>query len=240
MIALLALLVAFAAPPDPSPQPSTLDLPEIGRVRAISSACGAMRDLVIPAFSAAREADKHFDTVSKTLPEYVRGIAEDSKYNPDPPVVREMRLSRLGMEDTKMLKNAKTIADALGDPRLAKNSKDPDVQAERQQLQSLYESQINRVGELNQYVMREQNATALLGVGSTDAFKGRNSGRAPSTPEPRETTTPYGMPKLGGKIGYTDAESIRDWTNQMSALVKSNEIQVAKSFYTIAKSCQGK
>ncbi len=241
MVALLALLLAFAPPmPDTSPQPqASSNIPEIGRVRAISPACGAMRDLVIPAFKAAKEADGHFDNVSKNLPEYVKAIADDSKYNPEPPAIREFRLAKLSMDNTKMLQNAKVIADALGDRRLADTS-DIAVIAERKQLEALYESQITRASELNQFVMREQNTVALRGVGDTDAFKGRRGGQPLQTPEPRETTTPLGMPKLNGRIGYADAESIRDWTGQISASVKSNEEAVSRTFFSIAKNCQAK
>ena len=240
MIPLLALLVLLAAPPDASPQPAPSDLPEIGRVRAISPACGAMRDLAIPAFLAAREADKRFENAGKTLPDYVKAIADDSRINPEPAVLREMRLSRLASDNIKMLQDAKTIADALGDPRLAADSRDPLVQIERQQLMSLYDSQITRASELNQFVMREENVVALLGIGSTTAFSSRNGGKPAATPEPRQTTTPYGMPVLGGRNGYTDAASIRDWTSQIASNVKENENQVAKAFFPIAKGCQAK
>ena len=243
MVALLALILAFAPPvPDVSPQPpatqSASDIPEIGRVRAISPACGAMRDLVIPSFKAAKEADGRFENVSKNLPEYVRAIADDSKFNPEPPALREFRLAKLAMDNTKMLQNAKVIADALGDRRLAGTS-DPAVIAERQQLQSLYESQITRASELNQFVMREENTVALLGVGGDGgAFRGRNGSQA--TPEPRQTSTPLGMPKLYGRIGFADAASIRDWTGQITAAVKGNEEVAARTFFVISKSCQAK
>ena len=243
MVALLALILAFAPPvPDASPQPPTTrsssDIPEIGRVRAISPACGAMRDLVIPSFKAAKEADGHFENVSKNLPEYVRAIADDSKYNPEPPSIREFRLAKLAMDNTKMLQNAKVIADALGDRRLA-NTSDPAVIAERQQLQTLYDFQITRASELNQFVMREENTVALAGVGGDGgAFRGRMQPQA--TPEPRETSTPLGMPKLNGRIGFADAASIRDWTGQITAAVKGNEEAAARTFFSIAKSCQAK
>jgi hypothetical protein len=245
MVALLALILAFAPPvPDASPQPpatqSASDIPEIGRVRAISPACGAMRDLVIPSFKAAKEADGRFENVSKNLPEYVRAIADDSKYNPEPAAVREFRLAKLAMDNTKMLQNAKVIADALGDRRLAGTS-DPAVIAERQQLQSLYDYQITRASELNQFVMREENTVALLGVGGDGgAFRGRNGNQAQATPEPRQTSTPMGMPKLNGRIGFADAASIRDWTGQITAAVKGNEEVAARAFFSIAKSCQAK
>ena len=245
MVALLALILAFAPPvPDASPQPPTTrsssDIPEIGRVRAISPACGAMRDLVIPSFKAAKEADGHFENVSKNLPEYVRAIADDSKYNPEPPALREFRLAKIAMDNTKMLQNAKVIADALGDRRLAGTS-DTAVIAERQQLQSLYDYQITRASELNQFVMREENRVALLGVGGDGgAFRGRNGNQAQATPEPRQTSTPPGMPKLDGRNGFADAASIRDWTGQISAAVKGNEEAAARTFFFISKSCQAK
>lgn len=239
MFALLMLVVAVSAGSDSAPQPQPTDLPEIGRVRAISPACGVMRDLIIPSFRAAREADARFVDTSKNLIRYVGGVADDSTHSPAPPVLRERLLNMVGNDKTKLLQNAQIIANALGDPRLSVDSLDPAVQSEREQLQSLYEAQINRAGLLNQFVMREENAIAMTGVGSTTAFGGRNL-RPATAPDARETSTPAGMPILTGLIGSADGNSMRDWSDQIRSGVRSNENQVAKAFYAIATSCVAK
>jgi hypothetical protein len=221
VIGALALLILLAT--DATPQPAPSDFPEIGRVRSISPACAAMRDLAIPAFTAARAADRHFAGASNTLIRYVGGKADESDAVPESHATRAYLLNKLGQDKTKMLQDAKVIADALGDPRIAANIPDPTLKAERAQLESLYESQINRASLLNQFVMREENASVMGGVG-----RGRSN-------EP-----PPGMPTIRGIIVMSDVASIQDWTGQLTAGVRANENVVAKALYPVASGCAAK
>jgi len=73
---------------------------------------------------------------------------------PRRPFFTSVSLNMVANDKTKLLQNAQIIANVLGDPRLSADSFDAAVQSEREQLESLYESQINRAGLLNQFVMR--------------------------------------------------------------------------------------
>ncbi len=191
----------------------------------MSPSCAVMRDLAIPAFTAARAADRQFAAASKNLTGYVGGKDDESDAQPDSDAKRRYLLSKLGQDKTKLLQHAKVIADALGDPRFASDIPDPSVRAERAQLQSLYDSQINRAALLNQFVMREE--IKAMGV-----LRSAQGGRSDEPPP--------GMPAIRGKIPLADVATIQDWTGQLAAGVKANEEVVAKTFYGIARSCQGK
>ncbi|MBV9409392.1 MAG: hypothetical protein JO164_11260, partial [Candidatus Eremiobacteraeota bacterium] len=81
--AAIALVVALAAAPVPTPFPlgtlvpfgspnasTPAPLPEIGRVRSTSPACTVMRDLIMPSVNAALRADARFAETRKRLPNY--------------------------------------------------------------------------------------------------------------------------------------------------------------------------
>jgi len=50
----------LSAIPDQASPPPAAQLPEIGRIRAISPSCIALQDIVLPSFAAAARADKEF------------------------------------------------------------------------------------------------------------------------------------------------------------------------------------
>jgi len=248
-----ALAIAFAAGPQPTPFPlGTLQpfgtetpvpaptLPEIGRVRAARPACTAMRDLIIPSFAAARRADVRFAQTRARLPQYVE-FAADPEHRTD--VFRESALSRLDADATAILQETLVLNRALGDPRFKDNT-DPQVDAERAQLQQLYNTQQARANQLQQFVMRQRNAIAKNGMEDPGAFRGRNGG--PTTlidnarvPAPMPAlTAPPGMPLLSGRIPMADKAAINDWSGSMAAAVRASENQAARTFLPIAQSCR--
>ncbi|MBV8578726.1 MAG: hypothetical protein JOZ58_27290 [Acetobacteraceae bacterium] len=255
LVSALALVVALAAPlaalaaPAPTPTPFPLGtlvplgstpppsvLPEIGRVRSTTPACSAMRELVIPSFAAAREADVVFAQTSRRLPQYTDLVndkmAEGTAY-------RDAVLARLDTDATALLQKAQVLSRALGDPRLSTESKDPQVEAEREQLEQLYETQMARATLLSQFVLREQVKYAKSGgVGDNSALSGRNLDMRPTpTPIPGQTAPP-GMPVLTG-ISMSDKNAINDWSTGISMAVRSSENKAAKTFLLIAQKCRG-
>src|ERR1700681_2652383 len=111
--ALLCVLVAFAtvaaAAPPPSPVPGateappTVQLPEIGRIRATAPACAAMRDLVVPSFAAVQRADARFAETRKRLPQYVDILDDKENRNG---VFRQSALAKLDADATALLNEA--------------------------------------------------------------------------------------------------------------------------------------
>jgi hypothetical protein len=248
-----ALAIAFATVPAPKPTPFPLGtlqpfgtetappaptLPEIGRVRALRPACTAMRDLIIPSFAAARRADVRFAQTRVRLPQYVE-FAADPEHRTD--VFRESALSRLDADATAILQETLVLNRALGDPRFKDNT-DPQVDAERAQLQQLYNTQQARANQLQEFVMRERNAIAKNGMEDPGAF-GRQRGPttlidAARVPAPMPAlTAPPGMPLLSGRIAMADKAAINDWSGSMAAAVRASENQAARAFLPIAHSC---
>ena len=249
LISSLVLVVALAA--TPAPNPFTLEtpnpaatafpvLPEIGRVRTASPPCAAMRDLVIPSFAAALRADKIFTDARSALPKYIEQVDQNLSQNP---AFREMMLTRLDKQVTDMKQNLLVLNRALGDPRLSPKNTDPQVLAERAQLQQLYDTQEARANNLSEFVIRQQVAIAKAGgiddnsALSGNGRKGVNADMRPTpTPLPGQTTSPR-MPLMNG-IAMSDKNTVNDWTRVMAADVKKSEEQAAKTFYPIAKSCR--
>ena len=118
----LALVVALAAPgattvalaastPTPFPfgtlqpfgttTPPPTTLPPIGRVRAATTACTAMRDLVIPSFATALKSDAVFAQSSKRLPQYIDFANDKSGYQI---ICQEVLLEMLTPLETLKLK----------------------------------------------------------------------------------------------------------------------------------------
>jgi len=249
LAASVALVVALAAAPTPTPFPlgtlqpfgapgSTVPpLPNIGRVRSATPACSAMRDLVIPSFAAARRSDVRFEETRKKLPNYAELV--DDQLN-RPPVYRESALARIDQDATKLMEEAQIISKALGDPRFVRPT-DPEVIAEKQALQQLYDAVASRAFTLNEFVMRQQVAIAKNGIDtSTAAFAGQRGGQtAPPTTQPLPTlTAPPGMPVLMGN-DLSDKQVINQWAVDMTRVVRYYENSSAKTFLPIAQKCRG-
>jgi hypothetical protein len=240
----VALIVALAAAPTATPfpigtlqplaAPTERPLPEIGRTRANTPACAAMRDLVIPSFTAARRADARFAETKQKLPKYAEIINDPGLAHT---VYRQSALARIDADANALLKESLQISKALGDPRLAANSKDPQVQAERAGLQSLFETQQARANLLTEFVTRERIATATDGMEDTGALRGRSDPPATPTPGPMAAKQPPNMPLLVGSM-FSDKQAFNDWSNEISAFVRSGENESAKTFITIARACR--
>jgi hypothetical protein len=243
-IGLASTLVAIADPPTfalptafPSAAPSPL--PEIGRIRANSTACTAIRDLVIPAARATHEADVRYADVAKRLHRYVQ-IIDDPTYD-QTPVYREGALSQLDIDTAALKRNAQAIARALGDPRLSAEAAatDPAISALRTNLQKLYDGQATRADALQEYVMRERVTTGKSEEPSSDPFGAGSRGLQPAsvaTPMPGTTPPPFGMPEFHGSP-LADGAAIDDWARGADAVAHAPENAAAWTFATIAKRC---
>lgn len=212
-------------------------LPEIGRVRSTTPACAALRDLVIPSFSAAERADTRFLQTRVRLPQYAE-IADDPVHKND--VFRDSALAKLDADATAMQNEALALDRALRDPRLKDNS-DPQVVAQRSGLQQLFDVQKARANQLQEFVMRERIATVRNGMEDSGAFKGRHA-PLPTNAEapPADAGTlnaPRGMPLLTGKNALADKASLNEWSLNMAAAVRAGENQAAKTFLPIARGC---
>jgi hypothetical protein len=235
----VAVALALGVAPTPVPAPDATTLPEIGRVRSTAPACAALRDLVIPSFSAAQRADTRFLQTRVRLPQYAE-LADDPVHKND--VFRDSALARLDADATAMQNEALWLDKALRDPRL-KDSTDPQVVAERAGLQQLYDVQKARANQLQEFVMRERNATVRNGMEDSGAFGGKNGALPvsaeppPPMPPPPPLNVPRGMPLLTGKNALADKASLNEWSLNMAAAVRIGENQAAKAFLPIAKSC---
>ena len=243
-VASVALALALGAVPAsaeaPAAAPATTpdtSLPEIGRVRSTAPACAALRDLVIPSFSAAQRADTRFLQTRVRLPQYAE-LAVDKVHKID--VFRDSALAKLDADATAMQNEALWLDKALRDPRL-KDSTDPQVVAERTGLQQLYDVQKARANQLQEFVMRERNATVRNGMEDSGAFAGKNAPieiRADQPPAPEPVlNVPRGMPLLTGKNALADKASLNEWSLNMAAAVRMGENQAAKAFLPIARTC---
>ena len=236
--AAVALALGAAPPPTaPTAAPATSPLPEIGRVRSTAPACAAMRDLVLPSFSAAQRADSRFLQTRVRLPQYAE-IAADKEHHND--VFRASALARLDADATALLTEAQWLDNALRDPRL-KDTTDPQVVAERTGLQQLYDVQKARANQLQEFVMRERNATVRHGMEDSGALGGKIAPLTVNADQPPETApvlnAPRGMPRLTGVNALVDKASLNEWSLNMAAAVRVGENEAAKAFLPIAKSC---
>jgi hypothetical protein len=240
----VALVVALAAAPTATPfpigtlqplaAPTERPLPEIGRTRANTPACAAMRDLVIPSFTAARRADARFAETRDKLPKYAELINDPQTAHT---VFRQAALARIDADATALLQESLAISKALGDPRLSADSKDPQVQAERAGLRELFETQQARANLLTEFVTRERIATATDGMEDTGGLRGRNQPAPTPTPI---TSTPKQIPNMPLLVGsmFSDKQAFKDWGNDISAFVRTSENTAAKTFITVAKTCR--
>jgi hypothetical protein len=220
--------------------PFSQALPNIGRTRSVTPACAAMRDIVVPSFAAAVRADQRFVETRKRLPNYA-DLVDDPEHSGD--VYRLSALHKLGQDAANLMQEAETISKLLGDPRIADDVKDPQVVAERRQLQALYVAQVTRANLINEYVIREQAATAKIGIDDKTPFQPRNAAnytnpvQRPDRPLP-QFTAPPNMPLRSG-IGLADKRAMEDWGTTLHTYVRKAENEAAKTFYPIAKSCSG-
>ncbi|MEA2663456.1 MAG: hypothetical protein QOI11_400 [Candidatus Eremiobacteraeota bacterium] len=223
-------------PPAVSDAPFS-SLPNIGRTRSVSPACATMRDLVIPSFEAALRADKRFAETRKRLPNYA-DIVGDPAHKDD--AFRDSVLHELSRDASSLLEQALVLNKALGDPRISADVKDPQIVAERRQLEQLYVAQATRANLLNEFVMREQMTGATRGLEDQGAFRGKNQAPLP-IPKPdtpiAQLTAPPGMP-LRSAVSMTDKNLLGDWGTSLSVYVRQSENQAAKTFLPIAKSCR--
>ena len=235
--AIVAVTLALGAVPTPLPAPEATSLPEIGRVRSTAPACAALRDLVLPSFSAAQRADTRFLQTRVRLPQYAE-LADDKVHRND--VFRDSALAKLDADATALLNEALFLDKALRDPRL-KDSTDPQVVAEREGLQQLYTVQKVRANQLEEFVMRQRNATAQNGMEDSGAFGGKLTLADVDVDKPPRPApilnAPRGMPLLTGNNALADKASLNEWSLNMAAAVRIGENQAAKAFLPIAKSC---
>jgi hypothetical protein len=234
--AYVAAALALGAVPSPLPAPDSTSLPEIGRVRSTAPACAAMRDLVIPSFAAAQRADRRFLETRVRLPQYAE-VAADPVHQSD--VFRDSALAKLDADATAMQNEALWLDKSLRDPRL-KDSTDPQVVAERTGLQQLYDVQKARANQLQEFVMRERNATVRNGMEDSGAFKRKMAPAASTVDQPPSmppVNVPRGMPILTGRNALADKASLNEWSLNMAAAVRIGENQAAKAFLPIARSC---
>jgi hypothetical protein len=244
-IAILVLTLAIAGPDAPVPAATPSDLPEIGHTKATTPACAAMRDLVIPSFDAARRADARFAETQTRLPRYAEARADvkndrnaTGTDNQITEGLQESLLSRLDQDAANLLAYAAFINRALGDPRLAADSKDPDVQEERTQLQAVYAIQQARASMLAELAARDRvvltrRQMAELKMPGKNAEPSVNEG---PSPQPFETAAP-GLPTFTGNA-FADKERARAWTRDMARAVADAENRAAKSFLPLAQRCR--
>jgi hypothetical protein len=244
-IAVLMLAVSGAGPVAPVPDTAPPDLPEIGRTKATTPACAAMRDLVIPSFAAAKRADARFVEAQKRLLRYgeVRAETKTDRNqtgtdNQIQEVSQEALLSQLDQDASNLLAQAAIINKALGDPRLAADSKDPDVREERAQLQALYAAEQTRASMLAELASRDR--VSLTQRQMDEVKTGTKTAEMPvregPPPQPFRTPPP-GMPLLN-RNGFADKESLGVWTGTMVKTVTDAESRAAKSFLPIAQRCR--
>jgi hypothetical protein len=248
-LSVLALLACTAVAPSPEPTPSPVTLPEIGRTRSASPSCAAMRDLIIPAFAAARRADMRFEGTRKQLSQYAVVSADSAtrignRTVENSNVFRESALARIGSDAANLLQESQTIKMLLDDPRLAPTSQDAQVQAERANLERIYDVQQARAVLLNQFAQRESMAMGRQGVGMGDnSGIGTKLGNAGSDlePPPAGASTPVpsaapGMPQLTG-FDLEDRRRMGEWGARMALAVRASENEAAKTFLSIAQNC---
>jgi hypothetical protein len=244
---LVATAIAATTPvvrAQPEPAPSVVPvLPEIGRTRAATPACAVMRDIVIPAFTAAQRADARFGTVRAALPRYIQ---LKSDYNSQRAPIKsdgimlESQYNRLSINAASLLQDAAAIQKLLDDPRIA-GSNDPTIRDEREQLERIYVTQQARANALSQLVLHESTflSSHLVGWEDPGAFATmgiKPSLDAPPRPAPKFTAPP-GMPLLNG-FDAADRARVDEWSAAMARVARTSEEQAAKTFLPLAQGCR--
>jgi hypothetical protein len=226
---------------------------EIGRVRAHAAACVASRDIVAPAFKAARAADTIFTAAAPTYGEYAAAKANSrtlptnvvqasgkkmaSKLTAADPwgATTQMYAQKLDQAIAGIQRNLLTISNALGDPRIAPTITDPDVQAQRTQLLNLYNAQAARLVTLVQFSQRESLSTAFDRMDDNSALAGKLP--VPDAPDDGSTIPVFGQPQLNGLAG-NDKSAMKDWTDGLATAIHKQENLAAKTFFDIATACK--
>ncbi len=219
---LLAVTTASATP---------VPLPEIGRVRAISPACSALRDLIIPSFTAARRADVTFATTTKDLQRYVEVVDDEGLRNSG---FHQKAAFDLGRDAANLRESLLVVSRALGDPRLAPSVTDPTIRIQRTQLEQVYAVQAGRAGILDEFIARENKDVARARVDRDPLYRGGElapGGRA------MPTDPPHAMPRLTG-LAFGDKQAIREWADGMTSEVRSAEDDAAKALLPTAETCR--
>ena len=201
-----------------------------------------MRDVVIPAFAVAQRADGDFATTRKRFPRYAEAAADDIDRTS---VVRVSELSRLDITATLLLRQALDMRKALEDPRLAADSKDPQIHMERAALEEVYAAHKARAELLNEFVQREATSLAYKRVGMEDsgffvgklAPAGRSVDKLPDNPKLAPINAPPGMPLLTGLVPIADRASLSDWGAAAAKAVRDAENRAARTFLSIAQRC---
>jgi len=247
---LLAAVAIAAATPMAGAQPETATatappLPEIGRTRATTAACAVMRDIVIPAFAAAKRADAQFGAVRAGLPRYIQ---LKSDYNSQRVPVKsdgimlESQYNRLSIDTASLLRDTDAIKKLLDDPRLNAASNDPTIREEREQLERILAAQQARSSALSELTLRESTYLSKHLVGWEDPAAFAQMNIAPPDVNARvkpalAMTAPPGMPLLNG-FDAADRARVDEWSAAMTRIVHISEEQAAKAFLPLAQGCR--
>lgn len=256
-IAAIALALPCGAPAQVAPEPSAspaAQLPEIGRVRATSAACAAMRDVVIPSYAAAMRADARFAETRKRLPQLADVLGDyyhqRAKVKSDG-VFLEAAVTRLGVDAANLLHEAAIIRKLLDDPRL-RDTQDPSVQAERAALQQVYETQQARATALNELATRQSVELTRDNVGMESDFVKTNKqimaevhsqdteelGKSRPSPIPAPTISARAaMPLITG-LEARDRAALDEWAAGVQSAVRQSENQASRTLLPIAQSCR--
>ena len=257
-IAAIALALPCGAPAQVAPEPSAspaAQLPEIGRVRATSAACAAMRDVVIPSYAAAMRADARFAETRKRLPQLADLLGDyyhqRAKVKSDG-VFLEAAVTRLGVDSANLLREAATIRKLLDDPRL-RDTQDPSVQAERAALEQVYETQQARATVLNELATRQSVELGRDYVGMESDFTktgkqimaevdtdrtGNQLGRSVPSPIPVPTISARaGMPLITG-LEARDRAALDEWAAGVQIAVRQSENQASRTLLPLAQNCR--
>ncbi|GAC1410386.1 MAG: hypothetical protein NVSMB64_19500 [Candidatus Velthaea sp.] len=231
-IVALGSLLAPQGLPSPAPEPAAVSspVPEIGRVRSAAPACTVLRDVIAPSFLAARKADASYEKVTDFLTKYVDAMDDPGeRFGP----IQNMLLHRLDSSVSLMTQDVQTLTKALRDPRLL--TSDPQIQAQRAQLEQLQEMQLARSSILLEFVQRQQVAIAKNQIDAS-AFNGRGGGPA-ATPDPGPTRYSTTQPHFSGN-SMVDATTIRDWTGGIASEIRTSENTAARTFIGVQHDCK--
>jgi len=232
MLTALILIAVLLAGDDPTPAPSP-EPTEIGRVRASVPACSVLSGLVAPSVAAAVKSDERFVQTAVDLAQYIRII--DDPWDKGT-AARPGTLSKIERAASAMLQDALTINRALGDPRVAADVNDPDVLAERAQLQQVYATQMARASVLIEFVQRERMSMMRANSG----MYSEDTSHPTSPPAPvldQQVPAPvFGQPHLQG-IEFSDKQQINDWTKAITTSVNRSESSAMRALQKIIANC---
>jgi hypothetical protein len=220
----------------------------IGRVKASAPACSILRDLTLPALRIAQRANRQFN--EELAPALIENT--DAKLDPYAEHVHAMTAAKVSQLVSRAMDDATQISKALGDPRLAKDSPDPDVQAQRVQLTQLYEYQWTRAVNLWKGQTQESTAADIadLQTPKNDSTYAGNVGpmvaHAPAsassvhvqaTPGPGPTDDPLdGSPQLSGNADL-DMKLYRRWVAKLEVGARDQENAASHAAMAVLDKC---